>query len=203
MSFFRTAAGVCKYHFFVWSNLNYSHISQSCQVLYSLCVNLLNSLIMWLMVLSLSPRNLHFLYCCVLGFLALIWLIFMALFCAVIRRDSVSLLKFPFLSHVQDFSCKMLFISRLKRPEICFPSPFCFQVFIIYLVSVVSIIFNGCNQSFMFSMQSSSHLSMRQNCLQCWQVLPLFLIQIFCQRRPFDVLAYAWSLISLFFGPFA
>ena len=39
----------------------------------------------------------------------------MALFCAAIRRDSVSLLKCLFLSHVKDFSREM-FISRLKRP---------------------------------------------------------------------------------------
>ena len=36
----------------------------------------------------------------------------MALFCAAIRRDSVSLLKFPFLSQVQVFWREMLFISR-------------------------------------------------------------------------------------------
>ena len=35
----------------------------------------------------------------------------MVLFCAAIRRDSVSLLKFPFLSQVQVLSCEM-FISR-------------------------------------------------------------------------------------------
>ena len=36
----------------------------------------------------------------------------MALSCAAIRRDSVSLLKFPFLSLVQFFWWEMLFISR-------------------------------------------------------------------------------------------
>ena len=36
--------------------------------------------------------------------------------CAAIRRDSVSHLKFPFLSHVQVLSCEMLFISRFKTP---------------------------------------------------------------------------------------
>ena len=36
----------------------------------------------------------------------------MALFCAAIRRDSVSLLRFPFLSHVQVFSREILLISR-------------------------------------------------------------------------------------------
>ena len=34
----------------------------------------------------------------------------MALFCVVFRRDSVSLLKFPFLGHVQVFSCEIIII---------------------------------------------------------------------------------------------
>ena len=62
---------------------------------------------MWLIALSLSPHNLHLLFCGVLHILALIWLVLMALFCAAIRRDSVSLLWFPFLSHVHIFSREM------------------------------------------------------------------------------------------------
>ena len=121
VSFSRTDAGLCIYHLFVWSNLNFLHISQwitlptqSCVVLCSFWANMRHSLIMWLMISSLSPHNLHLLFCCVLSILALIWLFLMTLFCAAIRRDSVSLLRFPFLSHVQVFSCEM-FISRLKR----------------------------------------------------------------------------------------
>ena len=123
VSFSRTDAGLCMYYLFVWSNLNFLHISQwiplptqSYLVLYSFCTNLPHSLIMWLMVSSLSPHNQHLLFCCVLSVLALIWLVFMALFCSAIRRDSVSFLKFPFLSHFQVFSCEMSFISYLKRP---------------------------------------------------------------------------------------
>ena len=97
--------------------------TKSCLVLYS-CANLLH-LLMWLMVSSLSPHNLHLLFCCVLSILALIWLVLMALFCAAIRRDSVSLLWFPILSHVNVFSCEMFLISRLKRPY-HFSSHFCF-----------------------------------------------------------------------------
>ena len=68
---------------------------------YHVCrANLLHSLIIWLMVSSLSPHSLHLLFCWALSILALIWLVLMALSCAAIRRDSVSLLKFPFLSHV-------------------------------------------------------------------------------------------------------
>ena len=101
---FRTPAGLCMYHLFVWSHLNISHNSQwitlptqSCLVLYTFCANLLHSLIMWLLVSSISPHNLHLLFCCVLSILALISLFLMALFCAAIWRNSVFLLRFTFL----------------------------------------------------------------------------------------------------------
>ena len=57
VSFPRTAARLGIYHLFVWSNLNFMHISQSitlptlsCLVLFSFCANMLHSLIMWLIV---------------------------------------------------------------------------------------------------------------------------------------------------------
>ena len=65
----------------------------------------------------------------------------MALFRAAIRRDSVSLLRFPFLSHVQVFSCEILLISRLKRLLSCFSSPFCFLVIVGLLVLVSLVLF--------------------------------------------------------------
>ena len=122
-SYSRTAAGLCIYHLFVWWVFNFFYIfqwitlpTQLCFVLYSFCADLLHSLILWLMVSSLSPLSLHLLFCCILSILVLIWLVLVALFCAAIRRDSVSLLEFPFLSHVQVFSCETLFISPLKDP---------------------------------------------------------------------------------------
>ena len=122
VSFSRTDPELCIYHLFVRSNLNILHNSQwntsptqSFLVLYSFCAYLLHSLIMRLMVSALSPHNLHLLFCCVLSIFALIWLLLMALFCAAIGKDSVSLLRFPFLSHVHVFLCEMLLISRLKR----------------------------------------------------------------------------------------
>ena len=67
VAFSRTGAGLCIYHLLVWSNLNFLQISQwitlptqSCFALYSLCANLLHSLIIWLMVSSLSPHSLAF-----------------------------------------------------------------------------------------------------------------------------------------------
>ena len=79
VSFSRRDSVLCLYHLFVWSNFNFLLNSQwitlptqSCLVLYSFCVNLLHSIIMWLIVSSLSPHNLHLLFCCVLSILALI-----------------------------------------------------------------------------------------------------------------------------------
>ena len=76
--FSRTDAWLCIYHLFVWSNLNFLHISQwitlpiqSCLVLYSFCAKILHSRIMWLMVSSLSPHSQHLLFCCVLSILVL------------------------------------------------------------------------------------------------------------------------------------
>ena len=90
VSFSKADAGLCIYHLFVWSSLNLLQLSQritfptqSCLVLYSFWTNLLHSL-MWLMVSSLSPHNLHLIFCCILSTLALIWLVLMALFCSAI-----------------------------------------------------------------------------------------------------------------------
>ena len=121
--------------------------TQLCQVLYSFWDSLLRLLIMWLIVFSLSPHNLYLLFCCELSILALIWLALMALFCAAIWRDSVSFLRFSLLSHVQIFSCEMLFIRRLKRTEVCFSSHFCFLVIIVLVCLLgVSIVSGDCNQ---------------------------------------------------------
>ena len=94
-------------------------------------------------------HHLYLLFCCVLSIHALICLVLMALFCAAIRRDSISLLRFPFLSHVQVFSCEMLLISRLKRPWVCFSSHFCFFSYCRSVsLRVVCSVSGGCNQSF-------------------------------------------------------
>ena len=93
----REDSGLWIDHLFVWLNFNFLHNSQwntlpteLCLILYSFFANLLHSIIMWLIVSSLSQHNLHLLFCWVLSILALIWLVLMALFCAAIRRDSVS-----------------------------------------------------------------------------------------------------------------
>ena len=70
---------------------------------------LLHLLIMWLIVSSLSSHNLH-IVCCVLSILTFLWLVLMALF----WRDSVYLLRFPFLRHVIIFSSQTSLMSRIK-----------------------------------------------------------------------------------------
>ena len=101
---------------------------------------------MWLIVSSLSPHILH--NCFVASYLFSLWLSLMALSCAAIRRDSVSLLRFPFPSHVQVFWSEMLFISRLKWPLSCFFLPFLFPSYCLSIIyRVVRIVSDGCNQS--------------------------------------------------------
>ena len=116
ISFSRTDSGFCIYYLFIWSKFNFLYNSQSYQALYSFCANLLHSLIIWLIVSSLSLHNLYLLFCQVLSILTLIWWVLMALFCAAIRSDLVSLLKFPFFSHVHVFLCEMSLVSHLKCP---------------------------------------------------------------------------------------
>ena len=59
---------------FVWTNLNFLHISQlitlptqSCLEFYSFCANLLHSLIMSLIVSPVFTRSLYLIFCCVLS----------------------------------------------------------------------------------------------------------------------------------------
>ena len=144
-------AWLCIYHLFVWSNFNFLHISQwitlptqLCLVLYSFCAN---CCICWLC--DWWFRLYHYIiYICY--FVAsnlfslwfdLIWFVLTALFFAAIKRDSVSLLKFPFLSLVQVFSSEMLFISHLKYPHSCFSSHVCVLVIVILLSIVFSVSF--------------------------------------------------------------
>ena len=107
VSFSRTYSGLCIYHWFVWSNFNFLHNSQwiitlSCLVIYSFCTSLLHS---WLIVLSISPHNLHLLFSCILHIFVLTYSVLMALFWTVIRRDAVTLLRFSFYRYIQVFSC--------------------------------------------------------------------------------------------------
>ena len=91
VSFSRTDFGLCIYHF------SYGQISISCTIpsgshspprcatLIYFLVNLLHFLIVWLIVSSLSPHNLHLQFSCVLCILAFMKFLLMMLFNAAIR----------------------------------------------------------------------------------------------------------------------
>ena len=65
----------------------------------------------------------------------------MAMFYAAIRRDSVSLRRFPFLSCVQAFWCEISLVSRLKYPYSCFSSHFCFLALVVQFIILLFILF--------------------------------------------------------------
>ena len=121
-------------------------LTQLCLVLYSFCANLLHSLIMWLMVLSLSPHNLHLLFYCVLFILALIWFVLMALFRAAIKGDSVSLLSIVFMAVISPPSCFSIYSSshctNASTLSSMLTSPFPPSFFYTYSLSTFSL---GCS----------------------------------------------------------
>ena len=124
-------------HNFQWITL----LTQSCLVLYSFCANLLHLLTMWLIVSSLSSHNLHLLFCCVLSILAFMWLVLMALFCAAIKRDSVSLLRFPFLRKSMFSRVKYRMLVVWNVHWIVFLPSFFLLVIVVPLVFVSLVLF--------------------------------------------------------------
>ena len=52
----------------------------------------------------------------------------------LLLEEIVSLLRFPFLSHVHFSSCEISLVSHLKRPYSCFSSHLCFLVTVVPLV---------------------------------------------------------------------
>ena len=154
--------------------LNFLHNSlwitfpiQSCNVLYSFCTNFLLSHIKWLTVSSLLPDNLHLLFCCVLSIFALTYFVLMALFRATIRRNFVSLLRFPFLSQCQ-ILCEIPRVCRLKYQYSCCTSHFCFLVIVVLLMFVLFVLFVMAvlNLSLLF-LCCLRVVSMNRRCLLC------------------------------------
>ena len=99
---------------------------------------LLHSFIMLLIISSLSPHSLHQLFCYVYSCFDIV---IIALFCAAIRRDSVSLLRLPFLNNVQVFSCKISLFCRLKCSYSYFSFHFCFLIIFVLLMLELSVLF--------------------------------------------------------------
>ena len=116
------------------------------------------------------------------------------LLCALFIRDSVSLLMFPFLSHVQVFSCDVSLVPLLKYLFSCFSSYFYFLVFFFFLLMLaLSILFLQAVSSLLHFVKNSSSLCIKPS---------FFFTHIVCLHRFWDVKPYVSSLVSLFFGPF-
>ena len=111
------------------------------------------------MVSSLLSHNLHLQFCCVQAIFALTYLVLKALFLRAIKRDTVSLLTFPFLCHGQFFSVnlsfeistKLFFFSFLFTCYRC--SVDFYLVYVMFLLTVIShfcSLLNNCSAPFAF-----------------------------------------------------
>ena len=124
----------------------------------------------------------------------------MALFCVTFSRDSISLLKFPFLSHVQEFTSLSLEISI----EL-FSYPFLFSGYFCSVDACVVCIFSGGNN------QSSSVLvyvifeSLYRYINVTWlqaNPLPLSFFDI-CSLSVSSLGCKAWCIVINFFVPWS
>ena len=86
-------------------------------------------------------QHIVYIYYLVVYCLFLLWHSPYGVICAAIRRDSVSLLRCPFLYHVQVFSCEISFVCRLKYPTVFLSFHFCFLVIFHLMVLVLSVLF--------------------------------------------------------------
>ena len=127
-----------KFKFLVQLPVNSFPHPKSCQVLYTFCANLLHLLIMWLMVSSLSPPNLHLLFYCILSILASIRLVLISLFCAASKRDY----GFPFFatSMFSRVICCLLVVQNVHR--VAFHPIFVFRL--------LSFCWSSCQYSFLW-----------------------------------------------------
>ena len=213
VSFLRTDYGLHIHHLVVWLNftfwLNSRWIifpTQSCLDLCSFCASLLHLLIIWLTISSFLPHNQHLLFCCISSNSTLISLVLMALFSAAIRRDWVSLLRFPFRNYAQVFSCEISLVCHLKYPYSCFPSRFFFLVIIVlfifmlsmqFLVAVISL-----SLLFLCSPRVLVLIHLQRIQCNCVLLLFLFLTHWVCLCHLLDVRPCAETSISLSLGPY-
>ena len=100
----------------------------------------------------------------------------MALFCAAIRKDSVSFLRFPFHSHFQVFSREISPVCRLKRPYSYFSSHFLFLVIFIQLMHMLHVLFLLAVISLFFALFSVVFVSSINASTLSWMLASFFLL---------------------------
>ena len=125
-------------------------LTHSCQLLYCFCASSHHSLIMWFVVSSLSPRNLHLLFSCPLSIFVFtficssLWHYFLLLPKRFTIFQVVS-----FCSHV--YSCTIFRVYHLNYPYICFS----FRFFFFRLYSFESFSYQYCLMVFWLSLRDS------------------------------------------------
>ena len=123
-----------------------------------------------IITLSTSAVLLHLVYSC-------FDIVLIALFCVAVRRYSLSLLRFLFLSYVKVFFCEISFVCLLKCPYSCFYSHF-FLVIFVMLMLVSSVLFLVAVISLppcFFLCSLLVFKSMHRRFFECWRVLVLLL----------------------------
>ena len=183
---------LCIYNLFVRSEFNFlfsffltTFPTQSYLVIYSLCASLLHSLNMWSTVSSLSSKStseimLHLIY----FYFDMIGPYDVVL---VLLLEEIQFLSkgFSFSASSTYLPCVMSLVNRLIHPVSCLSFHVCFQVISVLLILVLSVLLWWLWSVFLCACLCSLRVivSMRQWCLQCWQVpfLPLFLRHIVCQ----------------------
>ena len=116
----------------------------------------------------------------------------MALFCAAIRRNSVTLFRFPFLSHVQLFSCEIS-LCRLKYPYSCFSFH---AYFLVIVISLIIVLFLFAVIALFYVVFESSYRCIGPLLNACEPASSFFS----CLCHLWDVKSYALSLVFLFSG---
>ena len=130
--------------------------------------------------MSLSPHNLHLLFCCSLSMFALIELVLVALYCASIKKDAIYSMDENFAA---DFGFQKFF-SFVWDTQFFIPSPFvCFH----YSETLVGFLSSKRSDSFLFwqyyffaslSLPTSHYLhgtfSMPHSISMSWLYIPLF-----------------------------
>ena len=123
------------------------------------------------------------------------------MFCAVISRDSVPLLRLPFLGNVQFFSCDISLVCCLKCPWSCFSYPFCFPVIVaLFILLLLELFLVGFISLSLFVLYSLRDLLWTVSSMLASPLLPSFLDTR--SLSIWDVRPYASSWVFLFPGSF-
>ena len=129
----------------------------------------------------------------------------MALFFAAISRDLVSLLRFPFLTHIQIFSLNISLVCRFKCPYHCFSSYFCFLFIFVLLMLFLSVLVLVA----LISLPSRFFMESSSRCINAstpsWtlaNLLPLsFLDIIVCLRHSSWVFLFSDLFVEVLLSP--